>query len=101
MLPPPKDDMWVEGRVKGIEFRDADATVWVITGPGQVDEIVCPPWRLEHCHHQPVVEYITINGKRLKQGAADDSLAWRMTREAIAKAMMSQGPPPRRLTEDA
>jgi hypothetical protein len=53
----------------------------------EVDVLEFPPWKLVHCHHQPVAEYIMVDRKETFFDGADDSLAWRLTREAVARAM--------------
>lgn len=53
----------------------------------EVETLEFPPWKLVHCHHQPVAEYIKVDGKETFLAGADDTLAWRLTREAISRAM--------------
>lgn len=60
-------------------------------GVMQTFTITCPPWRLLHCHHQPADLFNKTTGKLLEP-AADDSAAWRETREAVARACMKCGP---------
>jgi hypothetical protein len=81
--------MWAWGRVHSMEvdLPNKKAVLNVITGPAVQERFEVPPWKLIHCHHQPQLEFITVNGKRIKLDPADDSEAWRLTREAITRAM--------------
>lgn len=78
---PPDPQTWVEGRVHAIGVNDGIVHLTVITGPKMKKLCGLPPWALVHYHDQPA--------------EADDSPAWRQTREAIAAACLSQNGGPR------
>jgi hypothetical protein len=70
-----------------VDLKRQVCALHVVTYPNAQESFEVPPWKMIHCHHQPLLEFITINGKRHKLEPADDSEAWRLTREVIARAM--------------
>lgn len=84
------DGVLVWGRIIAMHVELTRCTIHIPPledDSGEVDCLEFPPWKLVHCHHQPVAEYIKIDGKEHFLEAADDTFAWRLTREAIARAM--------------
>lgn len=77
------------GRVLSLFVGHDSVTLGISVGHKQSFTITCPPWRLLHCHHQPM-DFVDKKG-RIIEPAADDSPAWRETREAIARACMKCG----------
>lgn len=86
---PGGDLLW--GRIVAMHVETRRCVLHVIAGAvagtAEVDVLEFPPWKLVHCHHQPIAEYIKVDGKEVFFEGADDSFAWRLTREAVARSM--------------
>lgn len=78
------------GRVMSMFATRNNLTMGISIAAGDVRTVMCPPATLIHCHHQPVDWTDPKTGKFYP--GADDSDAWRHTREAFARAMIRQGP---------
>lgn len=78
---------WGRVLAMNIDVQNQEVTLKIAIENDIQCSCVCPPWKLIHCHPQPLLEFVTVDGKRIKLDPADDSLAWRLTGEAIARAM--------------
>lgn len=93
----PSDPEMTWGRITRMEVGPDFANIWVAIGAHE--DFICrfPPWKLLHCHHQPI-GYEDKKTKKWVPGA-DDTIEWRLTREAIARAMSFYNPEDKRPRE--